>query len=104
MSEKLQVSRWCKSSERGEVMSLMHSLTLGLVFLPESQGSHLLSMAREGASRTALDEVFGDIVTQLTSEQLLVGTVEQDDSLLDTLRLASSQIRFRGDGLPTLWI
>ena len=88
MSDELQVSRWCKSSIRGDAISLIHSLTLDLVFLSEPQGSTLLSVVRKGVSRGELTAMFGELINQLVAKRLLVSNAEQDDDILHRFRLS----------------
>lgn len=86
MSEELLLSRWCKTSVRDGVMALLHSLTLGLIFLPLPQGKRLLALASEPIPREALESEFGDVAGRLVAEGLLVNDIAQDGEFLDKFR------------------
>jgi uncharacterized protein len=86
MSEKYYLSRWCKPFVRGDVMALLHSLSLGLVFLPRDVGKRLFVFMESGVSREDITSEFGEEMLSLVGEHLLVSSPDEDIAYLETIR------------------
>lgn len=81
------LSKWCKSFERGDIVALFHSLSLGLVFVSKLDGEWLLSHGNSEVSLNDMLARFGDeSVSLMVNEGLLVESLESDSLMLENMR------------------
>jgi len=67
-------------------MALLHSLTLGLIFLPRERGDKLIALTREPFLRGEAESILGGSIDELLNLGLLVENLDQDESVLKRIQ------------------
>jgi uncharacterized protein len=86
MPKTYYLSQWCKPFVRNDVMALLHSLSLGLVFLPREAGESFLELMKTGVSKDDLVSGFGREALSMVDERLLVSSPDEDIAYLRETR------------------